>query len=166
MSHTVSWWGQETTRFHQNATGITSPIKSKWFSIALNPSPALLIRVLLMFQCFSCCPEEKQSNESPTNKAVDLKHNCDVERELCLCASRGLGHGAFGEVYEGLAVGIPGEPSPLQVAVKVSSSPALWPYPSSEWIPSVRRFCFSRVFHRLFLRFALSRMSWTSSWRL
>ncbi|KPP61845.1 hypothetical protein Z043_120012 [Scleropages formosus] len=31
---------------------------------------------------------------------------------------RGLGHGAFGEVYEGLAVGIPGEPSPMQVAVK------------------------------------------------
>lgn len=35
---------------------------------------------------------------------------------------RGLGHGAFGEVYEGLAVGIPGEQSPLQVAVKVTSS--------------------------------------------
>lgn len=34
---------------------------------------------------------------------------------------RGLGHGAFGEVYEGLAVGIPGEPSPMQVAVKVRS---------------------------------------------
>ncbi|KAM9842986.1 LOW QUALITY PROTEIN: ALK tyrosine kinase receptor-like [Aulostomus maculatus] len=32
--------------------------------------------------------------------------------------TRGLGHGAFGEVYEGLAVGIPGEASPLQVAVK------------------------------------------------
>ncbi|XP_051941610.1 ALK tyrosine kinase receptor isoform X1 [Hippocampus zosterae] len=32
--------------------------------------------------------------------------------------ARGLGHGAFGEVYEGLAVGIPGEPSPLHVAVK------------------------------------------------
>ncbi|XP_072220857.1 ALK tyrosine kinase receptor [Leuresthes tenuis] len=32
--------------------------------------------------------------------------------------TRGLGHGAFGEVYEGVAVGIPGEPSPLQVAVK------------------------------------------------
>ncbi|XP_052009504.1 ALK tyrosine kinase receptor-like [Xyrauchen texanus] len=32
--------------------------------------------------------------------------------------TRGLGHGAFGEVYEGLAVGIPGEPSPMQVAVK------------------------------------------------
>lgn len=42
---------------------------------------------------------------------------------MCLCDSRGLGHGAFGEVYEGLAVGIPGEPSPLQVAVKVSSHP-------------------------------------------
>lgn len=39
---------------------------------------------------------------------------------MCLCVSRGLGHGAFGEVYEGVAVGIPGEPSPLQVAVKVS----------------------------------------------
>lgn len=38
---------------------------------------------------------------------------------MCLFFSRGLGHGAFGEVYEGLAVGIPGEPSPLQVAVKV-----------------------------------------------
>ncbi|XP_062413159.1 ALK tyrosine kinase receptor isoform X2 [Pungitius pungitius] len=32
--------------------------------------------------------------------------------------TRGLGHGAFGEVYEGLAVAIPGEQSPLQVAVK------------------------------------------------
>lgn len=40
---------------------------------------------------------------------------------MCLCVTRGLGHGAFGEVYEGLAVGIPGEPSPLHVAVKVSS---------------------------------------------
>lgn len=42
---------------------------------------------------------------------------------MCLCVSRGLGHGAFGEVYEGVAVGIPGEPSPLQVAVKVSHHP-------------------------------------------
>ncbi|KAJ3612721.1 hypothetical protein NHX12_018979 [Muraenolepis orangiensis] len=31
---------------------------------------------------------------------------------------RGLGQGAFGEVYEGLAVGVPGEPSPMAVAVK------------------------------------------------
>lgn len=46
---------------------------------------------------------------------------------MCLCVSRGLGHGAFGEVYEGLAVGIPGEPSPLQVAVKVSH------HPGSDW---------------------------------
>ncbi|XP_023567138.1 leukocyte tyrosine kinase receptor isoform X3 [Octodon degus] len=29
-----------------------------------------------------------------------------------------LGHGAFGEVYQGLVTGLPGEPSPLQVAVK------------------------------------------------
>lgn len=40
---------------------------------------------------------------------------------ICLVC-RGLGHGAFGEVYEGLAVGIPGEPSPMQVAVKVRSA--------------------------------------------
>ncbi|XP_020325933.2 ALK tyrosine kinase receptor [Oncorhynchus kisutch] len=32
--------------------------------------------------------------------------------------TRGLGHGAFGEVYEGMAVGIPGESNPMQVAVK------------------------------------------------
>lgn len=38
---------------------------------------------------------------------------------LFVCVNRGLGHGAFGEVYEGLAVNIPGEPSPMQVAVKV-----------------------------------------------
>uniref|UniRef100_A0ACB8GAD4 Uncharacterized protein n=1 Tax=Sphaerodactylus townsendi TaxID=933632 RepID=A0ACB8GAD4_9SAUR len=32
--------------------------------------------------------------------------------------TRGLGHGAFGEVYEGQVVGIPSDPNPLQVAVK------------------------------------------------
>lgn len=32
---------------------------------------------------------------------------------------RGLGHGAFGEVYEGQVSGMPNDPSPLQVAVKV-----------------------------------------------
>uniref|UniRef100_A0A8D2AHF4 Tyrosine-protein kinase receptor n=1 Tax=Sciurus vulgaris TaxID=55149 RepID=A0A8D2AHF4_SCIVU len=31
---------------------------------------------------------------------------------------RALGHGAFGEVYEGLVIGLPGESSPLQVAIK------------------------------------------------
>lgn len=50
-----------------------------------------------------------------------------------LCTFRGLGHGAFGEVYEGLAVGIPGEPSPLQVAVKVSSHPVFFKGQSSIW---------------------------------
>lgn len=34
---------------------------------------------------------------------------------------RALGHGAFGEVYEGTVVGIPGDPNPLQVAIKVST---------------------------------------------
>nr|XP_048316026.1 leukocyte tyrosine kinase receptor [Myodes glareolus] len=31
---------------------------------------------------------------------------------------RALGHGAFGEVYEGLVFGLPGDSSPLQVAIK------------------------------------------------
>lgn len=35
--------------------------------------------------------------------------------------SRALGHGAFGEVYEGTVVGIAGDPNPLQVAIKVSA---------------------------------------------
>ncbi|KAF3830422.1 hypothetical protein GH733_004241 [Mirounga leonina] len=34
------------------------------------------------------------------------------------CQVGALGHGAFGEVYEGLVNGLPGDPSPLQVAVK------------------------------------------------
>ncbi|XP_051804129.1 ALK tyrosine kinase receptor isoform X1 [Acanthochromis polyacanthus] len=50
-----------------------------------------------------------------TASVNDLK---EVSRRNISLTSRGLGHGAFGEVYEGLAVGIPGEPSPLQVAVK------------------------------------------------
>lgn len=31
---------------------------------------------------------------------------------------RALGHGAFGEVYEGLVIGLPGDSSPLPVAIK------------------------------------------------
>ncbi|XP_076015509.1 ALK tyrosine kinase receptor [Genypterus blacodes] len=49
-----------------------------------------------------------------TASVTDLK---EVPRRN-ISLTRGLGHGAFGEVYEGLALGIPGEPSPLQVAVK------------------------------------------------
>ncbi|KAJ8340994.1 hypothetical protein SKAU_G00332850 [Synaphobranchus kaupii] len=49
-----------------------------------------------------------------TASITDLK---EVPRRN-ISLTRGLGHGAFGEVYEGLAVGIPGEPSPMQVAVK------------------------------------------------
>lgn len=36
---------------------------------------------------------------------------------------RGLGHGAFGEVYEGQVSGMPSDQSPLQVAVKVRGAP-------------------------------------------
>ncbi|GCB71305.1 hypothetical protein scyTo_0005901 [Scyliorhinus torazame] len=49
-----------------------------------------------------------------TSSISDLK---EVSRKNIILI-RGLGHGAFGEVYEGQVTGIPGEPSPLQVAVK------------------------------------------------
>ncbi|XP_063040058.1 ALK tyrosine kinase receptor [Engraulis encrasicolus] len=50
-------------------------------------------------------------------KTVSVSDLKEVPRRN-ISLSRGLGHGAFGEVYEGVAVGIPGEPSPMQVAVK------------------------------------------------
>lgn len=60
-----------------------------------------------------------------------------LQRQLCLCVCRGLGHGAFGEVYEGLAVGIPGEPSPLQVAVKVSHLRVVGQHPVGMFPPGI-----------------------------
>ncbi|XP_031435669.2 ALK tyrosine kinase receptor [Clupea harengus] len=50
-------------------------------------------------------------------KTISVNDLKEVPRRN-ISLTRGLGHGAFGEVYEGLAVGIPGEPSPMQVAVK------------------------------------------------
>ncbi|TEA16664.1 hypothetical protein DBR06_SOUSAS20610051, partial [Sousa chinensis] len=35
-----------------------------------------------------------------------------------LSSCRALGRGAFGEVYAGLVIGLPGDPSPLQVTIK------------------------------------------------
>ncbi|MGH0165110.1 UNVERIFIED_CONTAM: hypothetical protein FKN15_048427 [Acipenser sinensis] len=49
-----------------------------------------------------------------TSSVNDLK---EVSRRN-ISLMRGLGHGAFGEVYEGQVFGIPGERSPMQVAVK------------------------------------------------
>lgn len=40
---------------------------------------------------------------------------------------RALGHGAFGEVYEGQVLGMNSDSDPMQVAVKVSSPPlSVW----------------------------------------
>uniref|UniRef100_A0A8C0R6V3 Tyrosine-protein kinase receptor n=1 Tax=Canis lupus dingo TaxID=286419 RepID=A0A8C0R6V3_CANLU len=49
-----------------------------------------------------------------TSSISDLK---EVPRKN-ITLIRGLGHGAFGEVYEGQVSGVPSDPSPLQVAVK------------------------------------------------
>ncbi|KAL4825367.1 hypothetical protein H8958_022262, partial [Nasalis larvatus] len=49
-----------------------------------------------------------------TSSISDLK---EVPRKN-ITLIRGLGHGAFGEVYEGQVSGVPNDPSPLQVAVK------------------------------------------------
>ncbi|XP_004452398.2 ALK tyrosine kinase receptor [Dasypus novemcinctus] len=49
-----------------------------------------------------------------TSSISDLK---EVPRKH-ITLIRGLGHGAFGEVYEGQVSGVPSDPSPLQVAVK------------------------------------------------
>ncbi|KAI4577386.1 hypothetical protein MJT46_003221 [Ovis ammon polii x Ovis aries] len=49
-----------------------------------------------------------------TSSISDLK---EVPRKS-ITLIRGLGHGAFGEVYEGQVSGMPNDPSPLQVAVK------------------------------------------------
>ncbi|XP_036759503.2 ALK tyrosine kinase receptor isoform X2 [Manis pentadactyla] len=49
-----------------------------------------------------------------TSSISDLK---EVPRKN-ITLVRGLGHGAFGEVYEGQVSGMPSDPSPLQVAVK------------------------------------------------
>lgn len=39
---------------------------------------------------------------------------------VVLCCCRALGHGAFGEVYEGQVLGMSGDNNPMQVAIKVS----------------------------------------------
>eukprot|EP00076_Gallus_gallus_P009771 XP_004941681.1 leukocyte tyrosine kinase receptor [Gallus gallus] len=50
-------------------------------------------------------------------KAATLSELKEIPRKN-ISLLRALGHGAFGEVYEGTVVGIAGDPSPLQVAIK------------------------------------------------
>lgn len=61
---------------------------------------------------------------------------------VCLCpplpsnffSYRALGHGAFGEVYEGLVIGLPGDSSPLPVAIKVRRGrTSAWGRPMEGW---------------------------------
>uniref|UniRef100_A0A8C0GIF6 Protein kinase domain-containing protein n=1 Tax=Chelonoidis abingdonii TaxID=106734 RepID=A0A8C0GIF6_CHEAB len=50
-------------------------------------------------------------------KAATLSELKEIPRKN-VSLLRALGHGAFGEVYEGTVVGIAGDPNPLQVAIK------------------------------------------------
>ncbi|XP_065259719.1 leukocyte tyrosine kinase receptor [Emys orbicularis] len=50
-------------------------------------------------------------------KAATLSELKEIPRKN-ISLLRALGHGAFGEVYEGNVVGIAGDPNPLQVAIK------------------------------------------------
>ncbi|KAM4690516.1 leukocyte tyrosine kinase receptor [Rhinophrynus dorsalis] len=50
-------------------------------------------------------------------KGASLSELKEVPRKN-ITLLRALGHGAFGEVYEGMVVGISGDPNPLQVAIK------------------------------------------------
>ncbi|XP_065449204.1 leukocyte tyrosine kinase receptor isoform X17 [Chrysemys picta bellii] len=50
-------------------------------------------------------------------KAATLSELKEIPRKN-ISLLRALGHGAFGEVYEGTVVGIAGDPNPLQVAIK------------------------------------------------
>uniref|UniRef100_A0A8B9QSS9 Tyrosine-protein kinase receptor n=1 Tax=Anas platyrhynchos TaxID=8839 RepID=A0A8B9QSS9_ANAPL len=50
-------------------------------------------------------------------KAASLSELKEIPRKN-ISLLRALGHGAFGEVYEGTVVGIAGDPNPLQVAIK------------------------------------------------
>ncbi|XP_066469825.1 leukocyte tyrosine kinase receptor [Tiliqua scincoides] len=56
-------------------------------------------------------------NYSFAGKAATLNELKEIPRKN-ISLLRALGHGAFGEVYKGTVVGITGDPSPLQVAVK------------------------------------------------
>ncbi|XP_048340132.1 leukocyte tyrosine kinase receptor isoform X2 [Sphaerodactylus townsendi] len=56
-------------------------------------------------------------NYSFAGKAATLSELKEIPRKN-ISLLRALGHGAFGEVYKGTVVGITGDPSPLQVAIK------------------------------------------------
>uniref|UniRef100_A0A452HUC9 Tyrosine-protein kinase receptor n=1 Tax=Gopherus agassizii TaxID=38772 RepID=A0A452HUC9_9SAUR len=80
--------------------------------------------------CHYHCPEYKLSkirtstimtdynpNYCFAGKAATLSELKEIPRKN-ISLLRALGHGAFGEVYEGTVVGIAGDPNPLQVAIK------------------------------------------------
>jgi len=52
---------------------------------------------------------------------------------ICICDYRALGHGAFGEVYEGQVLGMNGENTAMQVAIKVSFPRSALAFESSFW---------------------------------
>lgn len=114
--------------------------------------------------------------ERPYPISTDSGPACPSSAPSNLFSCRALGHGAFGEVYEGLVIGLPGDSSPLQVAIKVRrgrvsgwgghhggtdwrTAFAYHPpkAPRQSWVFFLPRHCQSS---------APDRTSWTFSWRL
>lgn len=79
---------------------------------------------------------------------------------MSLFDCRALGHGAFGEVYEGQVLGMNGENTVMQVAIKVRVARSA--FESGFWFQLI-----DPVFHlspslRLFQKSAQSRTRWIS----
>lgn len=51
----------------------------------------------------------------------------------CIFNYRALGHGAFGEVYEGQVLGMNGENTAMQVAIKVRVPRSAFPFETGFW---------------------------------
>ncbi|KAK2491679.1 hypothetical protein MC885_002508 [Smutsia gigantea] len=84
----------------------------------IHPSSELYLQPLAdcQWQAKCMCPEGMELATDNITYVVSALQGPQIDQRAY--GWRALGHGAFGEVYEGLVIGLPGDPSPLQVAIK------------------------------------------------